>query len=192
MECTPWKMPNVGDKLSSAKSLLADEVKAKREHSEYQEKGYAEGKAKAEQEAQHTLQQAMLKLQESLDILAKPLALINESIIEELMQFTQHVTEACILREMTIAPEIITSIFNEIKSKIPTADILYTLHLNPDDHQYLSEHTEAVANIQLVPDSALLRGETRLHSESQSAERSAAVLIEEACQQFFGDEKNTA
>lgn len=100
--------------------------------------GYAEGLEKA---------QAEMNLKKSLfiqwfSLLKNPIKLIDEELSQELIQTLIWVCEHCIGVELSVHPEKISAVLDEIKKELPSLKGNKKLSMHPDDIQWIKSELD--------------------------------------------------
>ncbi|CEK11236.1 FliH/SctL family protein [Legionella hackeliae] len=140
-----------------------DECERLRE--EARQQGYQEGMQQAALELE-TKRQELLTW---FNLLKKPVILLDKKLSYELVQTITWICETCIGIELSIHPEKILILLEEIKKELPALQGDKQLLMNPMDVQYLrselNEQEAAELKDILVADEKLERGDFYLKSD---------------------------
>ena len=112
-------------------------------------KGYEEGKAKGQEEGkaqglEEGTEQGLAQGQEQIETLGKnweslieqlnkPLATVEKNVEEQLLTLVVQLTEAVVLQEAKINPDILMAAINTGIKALPSNDVSTQIYLNPDD-----------------------------------------------------------
>ncbi|WED43794.1 FliH/SctL family protein [Legionella cardiaca] len=132
---------------------------------EAKKQGYQEGMQLAAEELQLQRQE----LANCLALLKKPITLLDNDLSYELIQTITWVCEVCIGIELSIHPDKLLLLLDEIKKELPSLREDKQLLMNPEDVQWLLENLDKQQATELsnflVADENLVRGDFYLKSE---------------------------
>ncbi len=129
------------------------------------EEGYAQGM----QQAQEEINAQKTQLAKWIDLLQKPVQILDDSLTHELIETMSWLCKHCIGIELTVNPNQLLSLMNELKEELPSlkANKLFAMH--PDDMAWIksefNEKTIPGLHELLVPDASLSRGDFYLKGE---------------------------
>lgn len=188
-----WDMPKLGDSRvvnltvnsSREKDRIAQEQEAIRQRAH--DEGYQHGLQQALQEQEQTKQQ----LNHLLSLLDKPLQLIDEQVFNYIERIIITLTSKCIAREITLKPEIISDLLQQLVDALPSSLQDCRLVMHPDDMALMTLATQQeFAELRFVEDPLLKRGEARLISETTEIDgrlESRLATLEEKLEQAQDD-----
>lgn len=132
---------------------------------EAKNRGYQEGVQLAESELQLKRQE----LNKWINLIQQPVVLLDNLLSQELVQTILWVCETCIDIELSIHPEKLLVVVEEIKKELPSLQGDKQLAMNPLDIQWLLNEFKEQKNSELtallVADSTLTRGDFYLKNE---------------------------
>lgn len=122
-------------------------------------KGYADGM----QQAQTELAQSKAELRAWLELLQNPIQLLDEQLTQEIIQTIMWISQECIGVELSVHPDKLRALLNEIKNELPSLNSKKMLTMNPDDVEWLKREIGAqeIPGLHdiLIPDPSLNRGD---------------------------------
>lgn len=141
------------DKLESEKARLVEEAI---------EKGYQEGLRRANEE----IMASQAALSHWINLLQKPVTLIDDKLTQELIQTVIWLCEHCIGVTIKSNPEQLQAIVDTIKDELPSITGNKTLLMHPEDLTWLKSKidTNGLSAV-LVEDPALSRGDFYIKGE---------------------------
>ncbi|WP_058534922.1 flagellar assembly protein FliH [Legionella saoudiensis] len=102
-------------------------------------KGYEQGL----QQAQAEIDKKKEELIRWLDLVKNPVKLLDEHVIQETLQTILWLSQHCIAVELSVNPEKLRDLLNEIKTELPTLNNHRMLAMHPSDVEWLkAEITE--------------------------------------------------
>lgn len=165
-----WTMPEVGGPIigrvrEEKKSSGPDTVELLRQAlQEAEGRGYQEGLAKAQAEAQVSLNALSARIQQLdsiLQLLARPLEQLDSEVEKELLHLALAVGKQLERRELRIDPSQVIGIIRESLSQLPAAARDVRVHLHPEDAATVREQLATPGNERawtIVEDPTLTRG----------------------------------
>jgi len=142
---------------------LAAECEQLREEARHE--GYQQGL----QDAENDIKAQQAELRQWLAMIQNPLQLLDKQISDEMMQTIFWICKACISIELSLAPEKILMILEDIKKELPAIIGKKQLSMNPQDKQWLETQLDRKLDADilaiLVEDKKLNRGDFYLHSD---------------------------
>ncbi|AMP89598.1 flagellar assembly protein FliH [Legionella pneumophila] len=165
IEFTTWEyQPSKGTEQSQPdEEELINELEAVRK--EAFQKGYADGL----QQAQEEINTIKAELSKWLDLIQKPVQILDEQLTQEIIQTIIWLSQHCIGIELSINPDKLNDLLNKIKGELPSLSGKKSISMHPDDVQWIKE-AFSDSNIPglhelLLPDPALNRGDFYLQGE---------------------------
>ena len=162
-----WDMVKAEVKPST--TVAVDEEKERLEalerlKAEAKDKGYKEGL----QQAKDEINDLKGQLHQWLELIQRPVQLIDKELIDELVETICWVSKACIGIELSTHPEKIKVILDTLKDELPAMTKDRSLAMHPEDIEWIqkelkSEHYAGVKEL-LVADEDLSRGDFYLRS----------------------------
>lgn len=132
---------------------------------EAREQGYAEGLQKAQAEI-NTLK---AELTGWIEFFQHPVRLFDEQLVQEVMQTVIWLCQYCIGVELSVNPDKLSDLLNEIKGELPSLKGNKILGMNPEDAQWIktqiSEKEMPGIEQALYADPELNRGDFYLKGE---------------------------
>lgn len=129
------------------------------------EKGYAEGLQKAQTEIAEQKQE----LVQWVELLQKPVQFMDDKLTQEIIQTVIWLSQHCISVELSVNPEKLHQLLNQIKEELPSLQGNKVFAMHPDDVSWINDEIgeqliPGLHNI-LVGDPSLSRGDFYLKSE---------------------------
>lgn len=97
------------------------------------QKGYAQGL----QQAQEELNEKKKELARWFDLIQNPVKLLDEHVIQEIIQTILWLSQHCIAVELSVNPNKLRDVFNQIKVELPTLNNHRMLAMHPDDVKWV-------------------------------------------------------
>ena len=129
------------------------------------EKGYAEGM----QQAQVEIEEKKTLFLQWIELIQKPVQLLDEQLTQELIQIIIWLSQHCIGIELSVNPEKLRGLLMEIKEELPSLRSNKVLSMHPLDLEWVVTQMEKkeIPGLQeiLVADPSLNRGDFYLKGE---------------------------
>ncbi|HAU1150493.1 TPA: flagellar assembly protein FliH [Legionella pneumophila] len=165
IEFTTWEyQPSKGTEHSQPdEEELINELEAVRK--EAFQKGYADGL----QQAQEEINTIKAELSKWLDLIQKPVQILDEQLTQEIIQTIIWLSQHCVAIELSVNTDKLNDLLNKIKGELPSLSGKKSISMHPDDVQWIKEAFPE-SNIPglhelLVADPALNRGDFYLQGE---------------------------
>lgn len=156
------KEPEVSEVVNEQEALLAE---CERLRQEAVKKGYAQGL----QQAQAEINEKKKELIRWFDLVQNPIKLLDEHVTQEIIQTLFWLSQHCIAVELTMNPDKLRDLLNEIKTELPSLNNHRMLAMHPLDVAWIQAEFTAneIPGLQeiLVADPALNRGDFYLKGE---------------------------
>ena len=163
------------------------------------EQGFAAGRADgraaalAEQQAQgEALRARVQRLDGLLNLLARPLAELDEAVLRQLAMLSGAVARQLVRRELRTQPEQIIAVIRETVSLLPATARDVRIHLHPDDAALVRERLAEPATARawtLIEDQVITRGGCRISGENSSIDAQVETRRGAAIAAVLGDER---
>jgi flagellar assembly protein FliH len=129
------------------------------------ESGHAEGLARANEE----IEQIKNDLLEWINLIQKPVRLIDDKVTQEMIQTLIWIAQYCIGVELSVNPEKLRDLFNGIKGELPSLQEDRVVAMNPEDLEWVKAKI-SIGEVpglheSLVGDPSLSRGDFYLKGE---------------------------
>lgn len=181
-EAVRWTAPGLGGhaQASPARLPTAAEIDALRSsaQAEGHAAGYAEGLAAGEAEMQRRIHQ----VQVLLEGFSQPLTRLDGEVAEALSDLAVRIAGALMGRAYDADPTLLADLVREALDAAGSSVREIELHLQPDDFNVLAPHLSGLDRVRVTPDTALARGELRLHSEAVRIDGSLNTRLQSALQ----------
>ncbi|HAT6978961.1 TPA: flagellar assembly protein FliH [Legionella pneumophila] len=165
IEFTTWEYrPSKGTEHSQPdEEELINELEAVRK--EAFQKGYTDGL----QQAQEEINTIKTELSKWLDLIQKPVQILDEQLTQEIIQTIIWLSQHCVAIELSVNTDKLNDLLNKIKGELPSLSGKKSISMHPDDVQWIKE-AFSDSNIPglhelLLPDPALNRGDFYLQGE---------------------------
>ena len=197
-----WRLPEVegpiigqsrGDRRASAAEESARLVSKQAEA-----RGYEAGMARARAETSArlaALEERVKQLDETLQLLARPLEQLDADIESELARLALAIGKQLARRELRIEPAQVIAILRESLALLPATAREVRVHLHPEDAATVREHLTAPTNERawtLVEDPTLSRGGCVVHSESSRIDARLESRIAAIAASALGDDRTAS
>ncbi|MBL1261588.1 MAG: flagellar assembly protein FliH [Thiotrichaceae bacterium] len=192
-DCSRWQIPEVGGAASSVRKVVKKptdkEIEVRRQ------KGYEEGFAKGKQEGvvagQTNLTKQAQNLAKIAGQLSKPLAELDDDVVDELVSLAMTIAKHMVRREIKTNPGEIVAVVREAAALLPTTSRTIKIFLHPEDSALLKESLSISEQgiWQLVDDPALTRGGCRLVTESAQLDASIETRLAAVVAELMGGER---
>jgi flagellar assembly protein FliH len=164
------------------------------------EQGFAAGRAAGCAQAlgeQETLtlelRTRVQRLEGVLDLLSRPLAELDETVLRQLATLAGAIARQLVRRELRTQPEQIIAVIRETVALLPAAARDVRIHLHPEDAALVRERLVEPAAERawtLVEDPVITRGGCRISSENSSIDAQVETRLGAAIATVLGDERN--
>ncbi|CEG56525.1 flagellar assembly protein FliH [Legionella fallonii] len=167
-EFSVWQYQTTKEEEPEPEINLEEELLKERERlrQEAREQGYAEGllQGQAEINAQKT------ELMKWIGLMLKPVQLIDEELTQEMIQTIVGLCQHCIGVELSVHPDKLCSLINEIKGELPSLQGNKVFAMHPADMDWIKtqfdEKEVPGLHQALVADPSLSRGDFYLKAEN--------------------------
>lgn len=131
------------------------------------EQARQEGYQQGLQQAVSEIKAQQAELAKWIQLIQSPINLLDRQVSEEIMQTIFWISKACIGFELSISPEKMLAVIDDIKKELPAIVGNKQLSVHPLDKEWLDNNLKDESEIIdiLVADSTLNRGDFYLHSE---------------------------
>jgi flagellar assembly protein FliH len=193
-ELASWALPEVSGPVVGRRRQREDLQLIEREA---WDAGYAAGREAGAAAIRSEQQQGLEALQERvqrfaglLDLMARPLDELDESVFEGLRVVVEAIVRQLMRRELKTGPEQIVGVVRAAVSELPLAAREVRVHVHPDDaavlRAQLAEPTSDRA-WRIVEDPVLTRGGCRVSSENSTIDARLEARIGAAVALALGD-----
>lgn len=145
-------------------------------HAEGLAAGLAEGRATGQAEVRRMIAQ----IEGILDGFTRPLARLDAEVGDALGDLAVRIAGVLLGRSYVADPTLLADLVREALDAVGSASREVELRLHPDDLGVLAPHLAGLSGVRLTADTALGRGELRLHSESVRIDGTLAARLQ-AC-----------
>ena len=148
------------------------------------DEGYAAGPAEGLAAGQVEVRRQLARIEGILDGFTRPLARLDGEVADALGDLAVRIAGALLGRSYVADPTLLADLVREALDAVGTSSREVELRLHPDDLGVLAPHLAGLSGVRLTADSALARGELRLHSESMRIDGTLAARLQ-ACLDAF-------
>ena len=145
-------------------------------HAEGLAAGHAEGFASGQAEVRRMVAQ----IEGILDGFSRPLARLDDEVADALGALAVRIAGNLLGRTYKADPTLLADLVREALDTVGTSTREIELRLHPDDLGVLAPHLAGLTGVRLTADTALARGELRLHSESVRIDGTLAARLQTA------------
>ncbi len=157
------------------------------------ELGFNEGHQDGLLAGQADVNAKVRKFSALIEALNKPLELIDEEVIEQLVQLSITVSRQIIRRELKIDPGQVMAVVRESMSILPASARDIKIYLHPEDarlvREILSVDEDSDRPWKIVDDAVLTHGSCRIKSENSFIDASVEQRLNQVISDLLGDER---
>ena len=199
-----WELPNVQSVSSKSprveemgddatlKPLTAEELERMQQdaHREGFEQGHKEGLASGAKE----VREAVDRLQQIMDALARPLDDVDAMVTNELVSLAIAVARQIVRREIKVDPGEVVAVVREALTVLPSAARRVQILVNPEDAGLVRDFLTAQAgedrHLRIVDDPVISRGGCRVSSEHSEIDATVEQRIAAIAAKLLGGERH--
>lgn len=158
--------------------------------------GRDDGRAAALKEQQgltEALRARVQQLEGLLNLLSRPLAELDESVLRQLATLAGAIARQLVRRELRVQPEQIIAVIRETVALLPAAARDVRIHLHPEDAALVRERLVEPATSRawtLIEDPVITRGGCRISGENSSIDAQVETRLGAAIAAVLGDERS--
>ncbi len=157
------------------------------------EQGFNEGQKDGLLAGQADVNAKVRKFSALIHALNKPLELIDDEVIEQLVQLSITVSRQIIRRELKIDPGQVMAVVRESMSILPASARDIKIYLHPEDarlvREILSVDEDTDRPWTIVDDAVLTHGSCRIKSENSFIDASVEQRLNQVISDLLGDER---
>ncbi|GAB2614205.1 FliH/SctL family protein [Novilysobacter erysipheiresistens] len=142
--------------------------------------GFAAGHAEGLASGQAEVRRQIAQIEGILDGFTRPLARLDGEVGDALGDLAVRIAGVLLGRSYAADPTLLADLVREALDAVGSASREIELRLHPDDLGVLAPHLAGLSGVRLTADTALGRGELRLHSESVRIDGTLAARLQ-AC-----------
>ena len=194
-----WELPQINGPVVAHNRRAADlqgiELEA-------WEKGHAEGREagmlavrKEQQAATQELERRVKRLDDILELMAKPLAALDEEVQRQLVTLTGAIARQIVRRELKTQPDEIVAVIRDTVTLLPLSAREVRVHLHPEDAQLVRSRLAEASGGRawsIAEDPMITRGGCRVSSENSSIDAQLEKRIGAAIAAALGDARGSA
>lgn len=195
-EAATWQLPALGGQVLPGRRRSENLTAIEREA---WEQGHAQGReaglVAAQQEAHAAAEQAerrVQQLQSILDLMARPLADLDQQVQRQLALLAAAIARQIIRRELKTQPDEIVAVVRETVGLLPIVARQVRVHLHPEDAELVRSRLASASGERawsIVEDPMLARGGCRVTSETSSIDAQLEQRLGAAIATMLGDER---
>ncbi|HTT03818.1 MAG TPA: flagellar assembly protein FliH [Steroidobacteraceae bacterium] len=195
-EAATWQLPVLGGQVLPGRRRSENLTAIEREA---WEQGHAQGReaglAAAQQEARASAEQAerrVQQLQAILDLMARPLADLDQQVQRQLALLASAIARQIIRRELKTQPDEIVAVVRETVGLLPIVARQVRVHLHPEDAELVRSRLASASGERawsIVEDPMLARGGCRVTSETSSVDAQLEQRLGAAIATMLGDDR---
>lgn len=192
-----WELPALGGPVLPLRRRSAELSAVEREawqhgHAEGREAGLAAAREET-RAAGAELERRLQQLQAILDLMARPLADLDQQVQRQLATLAGAIARQLVRRELRAQPDEIVAVVRETIALLPAGARQVRVHLHPEDAELVRSRL-AVASGEpawsLVEDPMLARGGCRVTSDSSSIDAALEQRLGAVIATVLGDERS--
>ena len=201
---TPYSLDDISNKTierrrtaldNSIKKLTVAELSEVEEQArkEGYELGFNEGHRDGLIAGQADVNAKIRKFTALIQSLNKPLEILDDEVIEQLVQLSITVSRQIIRRELKIDPGQVMAVIRESMSVLPATARDIKIYLHPEDarlvREILSVDDDTDRPWKIVDDPVLTHGSCRIQSENSFIDASVEQRLNQVISDLLGDER---
>lgn len=140
--------------------------------------GYARGHAEGFASGQAEVRRMVAQIEGILDGFTRPLARLDAEVADALADLAVRIAGSLLGREYAADPTLLADLVREALDAVGSGSREMELRLHPDDFGVLAPHLAGLDGVRLTLDTALGRGELRLHSEGVRIDGTLAARLQ--------------
>jgi len=191
-----WSLPAVEGPLAS--SMRDERARAAAEKRSVQDgaRGYEAGLARAQAEAQPRLAELgsrVQRLDSILQLLAAPLAALDDEVEKQLLELALAVGKQLARRELAAAPAQVVAILRECLEQLPVAARDVRVHLHPEDAAIVRERLAEPSSGRawtIVEDPTLGRGGCLVRSDTSQIDARFESRVHAVLASALGEQRS--
>jgi flagellar assembly protein FliH len=156
------------------------------------DEGYARGHAEGLASGQAEVRRLIAQFEGILDGFTRPLARLDAEVGDALAELAVRVAGALLGRAYVADPTLLADLVREALDAVGATTREVELRLHPDDLGVLAPHLAGLDGVRLVGDTALARGELRLHGESVRIDGTLAARLQSCLQAVLEQQPHEA
>lgn len=203
-ETKPYALNDISNKSTSRKRTALDNTQRKltvaelgdveeQARKEGYESGFNEGHRDGLIAGQAEVTAKIRKFTALIQSLNKPLELLDDEVIEQLVQMAITVSRQIIRRELKIDPGQVMAVVRESMSILPATARDIKIYLHPEDarlvREILSVDDDTDRPWKIVDDPVLTHGSCRIQSENSFIDASVEQRLNQVISDLLGDER---
>lgn len=195
-EAATWQLPALGGQVLPGRRRPEHLTAIEREA---WEQGHVQGReaglVAAQQEARAAAAEAdrrVQQLQSILDLMARPLADLDQQVQRQLASLAAAIARQIIRRELKTQPDEIVAVVRETVGLLPIVARQVRVHLHPEDAELVRSRLASASGERawsIVEDPMLSRGGCRVTSETSSIDAQLEQRLGAAIAAMLGDER---
>lgn len=158
------------------------------------EEGYSQGFQKGIKDGEAAIQTQLQKINNIASFMQKPLAELDEAVIEQLSQLSISIAKKLIRREIKTDPGQIVAVVRETVSALPAGMQNIRVFMNPEDATVLRESMNLVEGEQpwmIVEDPLLSKGGCKVFTDFSEVDASVEARLSGIIARMFGGERQS-
>jgi flagellar assembly protein FliH len=156
------------------------------------DEGFARGHAEGLASGQAEVRRLIAQFEGILDGFTRPLARLDAEVGDALAELAVRVAGALLGRAYIADPALLADLVREALDAVGATTREVELRLHPDDLGVLAPHLAGLDGVRLVHDSALARGELRLHGESVRIDGTLSARLQSCLQAVLEQQPHEA
>jgi flagellar assembly protein FliH len=195
-EAATWQLPALGGQVLPGRRRPEHLTAIEREA---WEQGHVQGReaglVAAQQEARGAAAEAdrrVQQLQSILDLMARPLADLDQQVQRQLALLAGAIARQIVRRELKTQPDEIVAVVRETVGLLPIVARQVRVHLHPEDAELVRSRLASASGERawsIVEDPMLSRGGCRVTSETSSIDAQLEQRLGAAIATMLGDER---
>ncbi len=165
-EFSPWQIPSLGGEDANGSRALSIEEKTESILNKAYAEGFESGRKEGIDTARRETAEQVNQFIEIANSLSRATEAFDEQIAQDLVALATSIAEQIILREISIAPELLVGVVEKIINNLPDKKAETSIFLNPLDATAFSDYLSGNEDLQwiIVQDPDMDRGDCRIES----------------------------
>lgn len=143
------------------------------------EEGFAAGHAEGLAQAQGEMRRLQARLEGILDAFSRPLSELEGEVESALTELAARIAGALVRHAYTVEPGLVARLTREALESLGEKPRSVEVRLHPEDLEAVVPLLPAASGVRVIADSALARGDLRVHAEDVRLDARLATRLEQ-------------
>lgn len=197
--CQRWRLPEVGRDVrqdggggtDAAAPLTAGRIEEL--HRQAYEEGFELGKREGLEHGRSQVQEQVRHMESVVALLARPLAELDEQVVEEVSELAMVIARHIIRREIKTDPGQVVAVARQAINELPVGSREIRVYVHPEDAELLREGLgsadQGAGSWRIEEDPAMSRGGCRVETEASRVDASVERRLAAIAAELLGGER---